>query len=386
MSREKKPSLTKDDIHNINAANVNIPVPIKNTPLHYKKGSEIGMEPIEWFMDQIFPIGEVSLIAGEPGVGKSTFLMKLVALSTRGHEFKAGIFNMLVKKGNVVILSLEDKAESILKPRIIAAGGDEEHFYIIEGEKTTDISGIEYEDAIRFDRDLGRLNKTLEIIGNVSLIVIDPITGYLGEIDDKKNNEVRRLISKLTAIARLHKCAVLLNTHLAKNNGNKNTKASHRVLGSVAYLAAPRAVYIVDRHELDPNKKRKVIPVKNNYGDDKNGFAYEIELIHVDNHLPITKINLLAEQVIGNANEIMEDEDIKFEKTEEGRARVFLFNFLKNGYKPSNEVKQKAKEYDISERTLARVRQQLNVVVEQSKINKRQTVWYLSDQSPDDIS
>jgi energy-coupling factor transporter ATP-binding protein EcfA2 len=358
--------------------------PLKSTPLICTKGTDIKNAKIEWLLDQMIPLGEVSMIAGDPGIGKSTLLMHLTAIITTGKNFKAGTFNLPVTQGNVVILSLEDRADTVLKPRIVAAGGDPEFFHIMQGDNEKDIFGIEYEDFIRFDRDLGRVHQALQKIKNIRLIIIDPVTAYVGDIDDNKNTEVRRLIAKLTALARLHNCAILLNTHLSKSVG-KSASATHRVMGSIAYTAASRAVYLVTRHDVSPQKKRKVVPFKNNYGDDQNGFAYEIEAVKIDGDIPITRIKLLDEKVVDTAADLLGDDEMKLAKTERERARIFLFNLLKAGSKPHKEIKELAEKYDFSIDTIKRARTDLFITISRSETNKKETIWFLSPQSPDEI-
>jgi putative DNA primase/helicase len=377
-------SKTIDDIYTEEAAKLSKKItPIRNKPLKTYRGSEVIPKKIDWLFDQMFPLGEVSLIAGDGGVGKSTLLMKIAALISHGGFFDAGIFKLKIPQGNVVILSVEDRKETIVIPRIIAAGGNLNNVYIIEGEEETDHYGLTFEDIIRFDQDLSRLNKTLEDIGNIKLIIIDPISSYIGDINDYKNTDVKKMIAKLTAIARQHQAVVLLNHHLSKSSGN-NSKASGRVMGSTAYTTSPRAVYVVERSDNSKNK-REVAPLKNNYGNDKDGFAYEIESFQLENNISTTRINLLPDLICKTANDLLADEDARFEKTEVGRAKQFLFNLLKNGSKESSEIKKLAIAYDLNDMSLKRARIELMIIIEQSKADKRKTIWYLSNQSPDEI-
>jgi hypothetical protein len=357
--------------------------PIKRKPLIYKSGKDIQKRPIKWLFEDMIPIGEVTVFAGEPGVSKSTLLMKIGALVTIGGIFKAGIFNFKIPQGKVVILSMEDASDSVVVPRFEASGGDLDNLRIIEGEIEKDHFGIEYEDVIRFDRDLGRLALTLEEIKDVKLIIVDPITSYIGDIDDNKNVEVRKMYSKLIGIARKYGCAIILNTHLAKGAVGKGGKAAHKVLGSIAYTAAARAVYFVNFDD-DSKTKRKVVPSKNNYGNDRDGFAYTVNTVQ-DGEIKTTCVALSDEKVRESVDDLFSDEDSKFEKSEIHRAKEFLLRILKNGNVLRDEIMKKAAQEDVSESTLKRAKSQLKINHDSSTINKSKTIWFLSPQSPSEI-
>lgn len=357
--------------------------PIKRKPLPYKSGREIIKEPVKWLFEDMIPIGEITVFAGEPGVSKSTLLMKIAALVSNGDNFKAGVFNFNTPQGNVVILSMEDAASSIVVPRFEASGGNLDNLRIIEGDNEKDPFGMEYEDIIRFDRDLGRLALTLEEIKDVKLIIVDPITSYIGDIDDNKNVEVRKMYSKLISIARKHQCAIILNTHLSKGSVGKGGKAAHKVLGSIAYTAAARAVYFVNFDD-DSKTKRKVVPSKNNYGNDKDGFAYFIEVVK-DGNIKTTCIKLSDEKVKESVDDLFSDDDTKYEKTELHRAKEFLLRILKNGSMLRDDIMKKSAQEDISEPTLKRAKSQLKINHDSALNNKSKTIWFLSPQSPSEI-
>lgn len=381
MSDSRRPdkTFTKEDINPIKEKIQ----PINNKPFSYRSGETIKKKPIKWLFEDMIPIGEVTVFAGEPGVSKSTLLMKLAALVSNGGLFKAGVFNFKITQGNVVVLSMEDAAESVVIPRFEASGGFLNNLKIIEGDKEKDHFGIESEGIIRFDRDLGRLALTLDEIKDVKLIIVDPITSYIGDIDDNKNVEVRKMYSKLIGIARKHECAIILNTHLAKGAIGKGGKAAHKVLGSIAYTAAARAVYFVNFDD-DSKTKRKVVPSKNNYGNDKDGFAYFVEKIK-DNEITTTCINFSDEKVCESVDDLFSDDDSKFAKTELHRAKEFLLRILRNGSVLRDEIMKKSAQEDLSEITLKRAKSKLFIKHDCAINNKSKTIWFLSPQSPTEI-
>src|SRR5690606_15615930 len=104
------------------------------------------------------------------------------------------------------------------------------------------------------------------------LVIIDPVSAFLGSTDSHNNSEVRGVLAPLAEMAARHGVAIVAVTHLNKGGGS----ALNRVIGSIAFTAAARAAYVVTRDEDDP-ARRLMLPAKNNLGCDENGFAYRLE-------------------------------------------------------------------------------------------------------------
>src|SRR5439155_18059309 len=110
-------------------------------------------------------------------------------------------------------------------------------------------------------------------IGDVRLVVIDPVSAYLGDTDSHKNAEVRGMLAPLTTLAGSHSAAIILVSHLTKS---QSANALMRVQGSIAFAALCRAVWGVTA-DKDNRQRRLFMPLKNNLGQDKTGLAYAIE-------------------------------------------------------------------------------------------------------------
>ena len=113
------------------------------------------------------------------------------------------------------------------------------------------------------------------------LVTIDPVSAYLGGTDSHNNADIRALLAPLAAMASRHKVAVVAVTHL---NKAQQANALYRASGSLAFVAAARAAYSVTKDPDDPDR-RLILPLKNNLGDDKTGFAYRI--VEADNGAPV---------------------------------------------------------------------------------------------------
>src|SRR5262249_27218583 len=127
--------------------------------------------------------------------------------------------------------------------------------------------------AFSLQRDLTALSQKLAELGNVALVVIDPISAYLGDTDSHRNAEVRALLAPLSELAARHNTAIVGISHLNKSAG---TEAMMRVTGSLAFVAAARAAYPMAQDRENP-ARRFFLPMKNNIGPDAEGLAFRIE-------------------------------------------------------------------------------------------------------------
>jgi len=233
--------------------------------------SDIDMKPVEWLWHDRIPCGKLTVVAGNPGLGKSQLTAALAATVTTGKSWPDGSEPPAV--GNVIFLSAEDDAADTIKPRLIAAGADTSLCHILDAVKTTTHGGECSKRGFDLTKDIERLGTSIAKLGNVRMVVIDPISSYLGNTDSHNNADMRGLLAPLSAMAAEHGVAIILLTHL-----NKSTTQDviGRVIGSIGLIAAARAGYIVLKDEKTP-EKRYFLPIKNNIGNDRDGFAFHIQ-------------------------------------------------------------------------------------------------------------
>lgn len=239
-----------------------------------RKACDIKTRAINWLWKNRFAKGKVSLLAGEPGLGKSQLIVYLSAIITTGGSFPDGA---PCEIGNVLILSAEDDAEDTIVPRLIAAGADTSKIYIIDAVKSED-NKI---NPFFISTDLLALESKIIEIGNIAAIFIDPISSYLGKkVDDNNNSSVRSVLTLLSKLAEKYNIAIIFVTHL---NKGESKNAIQRVIGSTGFIAAARAGFLVTRVPDGDDKKRLFLPIKNNIGNDSTGLSFVIEECEIDN-------------------------------------------------------------------------------------------------------
>ena len=227
--------------------------------------SSLKLKPVVWLWKPLFALGKVSILVGDPGVGKSHATLYVAASVTRGRTFVDGA---TCPAGNVVVMSAEDGAEDTILPRLMAAGADLDKVFLVPTVTTGfDKNGEPVGRGFNVNDDVPQLAAAIEKLGNVKLIIIDPITAYTPKTDTHNNSDVRAALRPLANLAEQSGVSIIIVTHFNKNEGQKAMK---RLSGSDAYAAAARSVVVVGRDpgEEDSSPRRVMMSMKNNLGND----------------------------------------------------------------------------------------------------------------------
>jgi hypothetical protein len=244
-----------------------VPLETFNSTLVVTCASEIKPEKVQWLWQERLPRGKCTLVAGEGGLGKSMVLAWIAANVSRGREWPCQ--EGFSPCGSVIILSAEDDAADTIVPRLMAADADCSKIHIVSAVRRQDEQGNR---TFSLQVDLPGLERKIEEIGDVLLVIIDPISSYLGGVDSHKNAELRSVLEPLGEMASRLKVTVIANTHLSKASSGS---ANSRVIGSVAFVNHARAAFIVTA-DPDDQGRRFFLPSKTNLGRPREGLAYRI--------------------------------------------------------------------------------------------------------------
>lgn len=228
--------------------------------------------PVSWLWPDRVARGKVTLPAGDPGLGKSYLTLDLAARVTTGDLGHLGEDGLPKRSspGKVLLLSAEDDPADTILPRLVAMGGDPSRVCVLRGLDR----GDDRLEACRLDRDMRPVWDTVLAMSGVRLIVIDPISAYLGDKNANNNAEVRSLLAELSAFAENSGIAVVCVTHLNKDSANQK-KVVYRAIGSLAFAAAARMAWLVARHPDDPDK-RVLSLIKSNITGPVDPLAFRI--------------------------------------------------------------------------------------------------------------
>jgi hypothetical protein len=190
------------------------------------------VEPLEvqWLWQDRLPAGMVAVLDGPPGVGKSTLIADIAARISTGRPLPGESEPRV--PSNVLLIGCEDSAAHTVRPRLDAAGADAHRVHLLE-----DIDGK----MISLPTDVSRIEAIVRETG-ATLVAIDPLTAYIGQVDFHRDNEVRGALTPLAGLAQRTGAAVLVVRHLRKAAG---TDALGRGLGSIAIAGVARTVMLL---------------------------------------------------------------------------------------------------------------------------------------------
>jgi RecA-family ATPase len=312
-----------------------------------QRACDVKAKPIEWLWPGRIAIGKQTMLAGEPGLGKSQLSAFLAATVTTGGHWQNG--EGRAELGSVIVLNAEDDAADTIIPRQIAAGTDLSRVHVVSAVKTDGHKGRR---LFNLQSDLAILEDAIARVGDVRLVIIDPVSSYLGKVDSHKNAEVRTVLEPIGEMASRLRVAVVAVTHFSKGGGSS---ANHRIIGSIAFVAAARAAFIVSRDPEDENR-RLFVPSKNNLGPDRDGLAFRIETRLVGQGIIAPAVSWDSEPVTRTADEILAAVDKAGHRQNQSatdEAVDWLRELLADGPLPAKQVRS---EGDAAGHTWATIR------------------------------
>jgi putative DNA primase/helicase len=151
------------------------------------------------------------------------------------------------------VLASEDDKDTTIVPRLVAADAELTKVHFALHSHIPGKPGSEAE--VMLDSDLQLLKALLRKNPAVKLVVVDPVTSYIGDVDPNKPKEVRPFLNKLKAFAKELNVTVLIIMHLSKN---PDVSALHRVGGAATWIEVPRSVWFFD---LKPDQEEGTRPL-----------------------------------------------------------------------------------------------------------------------------
>jgi putative DNA primase/helicase len=235
------------------------------------RASDVQPEKLIWVWPGLIPEGKLVLVGGPPGLGKSQLTAFIAATISNGGDWPCNEGTTAV--GNVIFMSAEDGIEDTIVPRLMAAGANLDRVHIVASATKPDGTGRK---TFSLKTDVDLLETKAKEIRDVRLIIVDPISAYMGGSDGHGNVETREVLEPLAEMAnRLH-IAVVAVTHLNKGGGGGNQTALNRFSGSIAFIAAARAAFAV-LEDPENDERRFLLQAKNNLGKKCKGLVFRME-------------------------------------------------------------------------------------------------------------
>jgi hypothetical protein len=318
------------------------------------------------------------VVAGEPGLGKSTFTnAHLAAHVTRGTLEG----EMQERPRDVLVATAEDDWTSVVVPRLMVAGADLERVHRVQTRSADGTSLLTLPDDVglleaecRQLRDEGR---------PVGLLVVDPVGAFLSEqTDSHKNASVRRALAPLAELADREQTAVAAVCHLNKNAAERLVA---RISGSGAFGEAARSVLGFARHPDDPDGEkgleRVIVHAKSNWGRYAPTLTCRLEsrLLDLpdDDRADVGFLVITGESDIG-PEDLMSGGGSGDDRAELTEAMEWLEDELADDeWHESRPVKEAAKAAGIAARTLQRACEELRVEYTREGLGRGRSAWRL---------
>lgn len=347
------------------------------TELDSAPASGFKMTGISWLWPNRFALGKLGLIAGLPDRGKGLITADMAARVTSGDTWPCDEGRAI--KGRVLILSAEDDIEDTVVPRLAAAGADLNQVEILRMVRQGDSKRM-----FSLISDLELLRQKVEQLGDVVMIIIDPMSAYLGvgKVDSYRTTDVRGVLAPLTEFAAAKQLFILGVLHFNKKTDVNN--AMLRISDSLAFAATARHCYVVVD---DPeNERRLFVKAKNNLARDTKALSYGVNAVQVGidektgkpiwaprvvwglEHVEITAMQAMDAEAAG-----------KSAARPREAAKDFLTDILGAGPVSKSEIEEAADANCISQATLRRAKAELHIVAKKTGLQGGWT-WQLPEQ------
>lgn len=327
--------------------------------------SDVQPRAVEWLWKDRFPLGMLSVIAGDPNIGKSTVITDMASRISVGRPWPDSR-DVPNPAGDVLLCLAEDGIADTVRIRVDNAGGDPSRIHILDGIRY----GLETETIGPFalDRHMHNLDWILERRPSIRMVAFDPLDAFLGDsTDSHRKSEVQLVLSGLSHLAERRGVAIVGVMHLRKQSGDKEM---YRVLGSLGFVSAPRSVWMVCRDGKD-RLRRTMTCIKLNCCPEPTGLAFSIEgagVIHWES-APVT---------------ITSDQALEGEKPKSlsavDDASDWLLELLALGPVESERVKEAAEQEGLSWASVRRAKTDLRVI---ARPNGGRWHWRLTEGAQD---
>jgi hypothetical protein len=275
--------------------------PYQNTGLI--RMADVRPESLQFLWQPYIPLKCLTIMAGDPGVGKSLVAVDIAAAVSTGRSLLLGsLGSKTLEQGPVIIFNAEDDVASVNYWRCVAAGADPDKIYF------EDVFS-DHDSRLKFGGIDFLKNRMSQI--EPRLVVIDTLNAYLGGGDVNKAMEIRPVLTALSRLASRFHCAILILHHLVKESHRKNVPFDHRLAGTGDLSGGVRSVLGVgfdptdyDPLEDNPSEGRRVLV----HGKSNNtiwGDSLEFKIVKHNDSIRVQWLgpsNVLPYQIGSQAN------------------------------------------------------------------------------------
>ena len=319
------------------------------------RADQVQTQRIAWRSRGRIARGKITVLDGDPGLGKSTLLMDWAARVSRGDPLPDG--DPQDERGVLLVCAEDDPADTIV-PRLKVAGAALEQILILTEVPITDEHGnIPDPDAkrlISLPLDVPMIEELIVVL-NVGLVIIDPLMAFLDpELRANSDQDIRTALTPLAAALQRTNASAILVRHL---NKSASANALYRGGGSIGIIGIARFGLMVARAR-DDRDARVLASTKGNLGPPPASLGYRLEGVEGEDVARVVWTGVVhdsADDLLGDT--LASDE----QKEQANTAEQFLLEYLKGGPASRQSITADAKRVGISTRAIDRAKQRIGI-------------------------
>ena len=312
--------------------------------LHEVSLATVTSAPVRWLWPGKIPLGKVTVIYGEAGLGKTCLALDLAARVSAGAKFLDGTSGPEV--GQVLIVNGEDSLVDGICPRLEGGGANLQNISVIAGMKSSSSQAPTGERGFDLGRDLPVLRKRIAGAGQMRLLIIDPLEAYLGKVGSSRAR-LRELMAELTKLA--------VDTGVAVVVISSSTKCDLPV----------KNVWRVDCDVLDSGV-RYWVPVRYHYGALPDGMAFRVTAAGIEGEA--RSQGPTADR--GRGASAKQERCVQLQEHAD-----WLRQYLATGSSPAGEVFKSAAAAGLSVSQLKRAKQALGIRCYKEPVPNGRWIW-----------
>jgi len=304
--------------------------------LRLVKAGDVEMKRVRWLWHEKLAFGKLNLFCGNPDHGKSLVSIDVIARATTGRDWPSGVKNT-AEPMEVLIVAAEDGLEDTIAPRLLAAKADMHKVHYLQSVASTFTKKTKQTiRQLRLDEDIKALEETLRQHPAIRLVVIDPVSSYLGAAKMMDEQAVRGVLNPLVAVAERLGICVLTIMHL---NKKIDLDAVNRVGGAMAFVGIPRLAWVFakkpkdDENESAPDNVIYMMKLKGNIiKADAHGLTFETDAVKMpieegEDFVPYVRWTGTTEKTMDELATKKKKEPKEYE-SKSGQVEAWLLEFL----------------------------------------------------------
>jgi AAA domain-containing protein len=240
--------------------------------LVFERLSEVTEKAVRFFDRPLLQAATFHILAARKGAGKGTYLAWLAAKITRGERGP---------RKNVIWIASEDSSAQDIKPRVSVAGGDCGNVYVVKAG------------WMQLPRDIDEIAGIAQGIGDVALIIIDPVGNHIDGANSDSETATREAIGPLNGLADGLDALVIGTRHLTEKDIREGLLAA--ILGSSAWVQVPRVVIGIVEDDEEVNVRHIRVGRGNRVPPGEDSLMFKIEGVPREGHdVEITRVAWLG--------------------------------------------------------------------------------------------